>query len=120
MLKLIKVSRNPLAAHAHRQLAPENPQSMDFERLELTPASAVDPMGRAPHEHPSKVSSRWKCQSIIVLPEKPQNRVTIDSIPIITVVFVDPSEAKRAEFGAQGLSRHGGHKAYSVLLTSMC
>ena len=35
------------------------------------------------------------------------------------MMFVDPSQAKGAEFGAQGLSRHGGHKANSILLASM-
>lgn len=54
------------------------------------------------------------------LPNEPQNGVTVDSVSVRAMVFVDPSEAKRAELGAQGLSRHGGHKAYSILLTSMC
>ena len=71
MLKLKKVSRNPLAAHAHRELAPENPLSMDLERLELTPAPTIDPVGWTPHEHPSIVSDQWELQGMVTLPKKP-------------------------------------------------
>ena len=71
ILKLVEISGNPLAAHPKRQFTPDNPHGMALERLELAPASAVDPVDRAPHEHPSSVSNWCKDGRSVVIPAKP-------------------------------------------------